>query len=107
MGTSLHAAAAVGAWWVWLAEGGRLSSPALMCFCVMLLLSGLWPMFLLRLRSPKWGWRAIALAWLAAWATLGLFWLTEPISGWWVLPILLWLSYCLWVTHALQRMNRA
>lgn len=89
---------------VWQRSGGL--NTALILFLVQLVLNAAWSFLFFTLRSPLVALLDLVLLWGVLLATLVLFFRTNPLSGWLLLPYLAWTSFALVLNATICWLNR-
>ncbi len=104
--TALYILMAVAAWNVYLKGGGlRQAALPLTLFFIQLLLNIAWSAIFFARRSPSLAFVEIVVLWLFIFATTLAFWKVSPISGWLMVPYLLWVSYAARLNLGIMRLN--
>ncbi|WP_404384121.1 TspO/MBR family protein [Caenispirillum salinarum] len=103
----LYLMIAVAGWLVWREAGGWAGAQtAMILYAVQLVLNAAWS-------GIFFGMKRIGLAlaeglalWAAVAATMALFFSIDPLAGWLFVPYLLWVSFAMFLTGTLLRLNR-
>jgi translocator protein len=103
--TALYLLMAVSAWLVWVRAGLAKSHTALSVFFAQLALNVLWSALFFAMRNPAAALGEIAVLWVVILATAVLFWRIRPLSGWLMLPYLLWVSFAGFLNFSIWNMN--
>lgn len=101
--TILYLMMGVAAWLLWRKSGVR--EWPMRLFLVQLLLNVTWSALFFGLRSPGAGFVEIVLLWSAILATLIAFAGVAPVSGWLLLPYLVWVGYAAALNFSIWRLN--
>ncbi|TXH21804.1 MAG: tryptophan-rich sensory protein [Elusimicrobia bacterium] len=105
--TTLFVLMALAAWMVWRPKGFRGAAVALSLFVLQLFFNAAWSwLFFVK----KWGALAfldILVLWVLIAATAILFWRRRPLAGFFLLPYLGWVSFAVFLSRAVWRLNPA
>lgn len=103
----LFALMAVAAWRVWRAVGVQRARGALGLFTLQLALNLAWSWLFFGQQQIGWALAEIGLLWLAIVACILAFVRIDRIAAWLLLPYLLWVSFAVYLTFAIWRLNPA
>ncbi|NBC27511.1 MAG: tryptophan-rich sensory protein [Bacteroidetes bacterium] len=91
--TLLYTMMAIAAWRIWRISGFGDSKPELSFFGLQLFLNGLWSQLFFNLQNPGLAFAEIILLLAAIIATTRLFYRKDPISGWLMIPYIVWVAF--------------
>ena len=103
--TALYLMMAVAAWLVWRRRQAVDVRWPLILFTLQLVLNATWSWLFFALKSPGIAFLELVALWCAILCTLVLFWRTTALSGWLMLPYLLWTTFALALNLAIWRLN--
>lgn len=103
--TYLYLSMGVAAWFVWEQRTKHKINVAMLLFGAQLVLNMVWSGLFFGLQMPMFAFWEITLLWMAIIATLLAFWRIKRISGWLMVPYLLWVTYASALTLAIGRLN--
>lgn len=104
--TALYILMAVAAWNVYLKSGGlHQAALPLTLFFIQLLLNIGWSAIFFGKRSLSLAFVEIVVLWLFIFGTMLAFWKVSSLSGWLMLPYLLWVSYAARLNIGIMRLN--
>jgi len=78
---------------------------ALYVFIIQLVLNALWSVLFFGLKSPMWGLIGISVLWIAILLTVIKFFGISPLSGYLLLPYILWVSFAAVLNFFIWRIN--
>ncbi len=104
--TLLYLAMGTAAWLVWRERGFAGARLALIVFFAQLVLNALWSILFFGLRSPGAALAEIVFLWAAIFATMAAFWRVSRPAGWLFVPYLWWVTFAMFLNHAIWRLNR-
>ncbi|HEY9283665.1 MAG TPA: TspO/MBR family protein [Pyrinomonadaceae bacterium] len=103
--TLLYLAMGAAAWLVWRERGFAGARLALALFFAQLALNALWSVIFFGLRSPGAALAEIVLLWATIFATMAAFWQVSHAAGWLFVPYLWWVTFAMFLNHAIWRAN--
>ncbi len=103
--SALYLMMAVAVWMVWRRGGFATAAIPLTLFLVQLALNVAWSILFFGLRMPGLAFAEIVLLWFAILVTLILFWRSNPIAGFLLVPYILWTTFAGALNLALWRLN--
>jgi tryptophan-rich sensory protein len=103
--STLYLMMAVAAWLVWRRRSTTDVRWPLALFAAQLVLNAAWSWLFFALKSPGVALLELAALWCAILSTLVLFWRRAALSGWLMLPYLLWTTFALALNLAIWRLN--
>jgi tryptophan-rich sensory protein len=104
--TLIYATIAVAGWMVWRAAGFSGAKPALVLFCLQLVLNAAWSWLFFGLHRMDLAFADIGLLWLAIAATIVAFHAVRPGAAYLMVPYLLWVTFAAALNYAVWQMNR-
>jgi tryptophan-rich sensory protein len=96
---------AVAVWLVWRRGGFATAAIPLTLFLVQLALNAAWSILFFGLRMPGLAFAEIVLLWFAILVTLIMFWRSNPIAGFLLVPYILWTTFAGALNLALWQLN--
>lgn len=93
---------AFAAWRVW--SRGR-SGPALVLYCLQLVLNAAWSWLFFGLHRPDLAFAEIVVLWVAILATTVAFFRKDALAGWLLLPYLAWVGFAAFLNFTLWQLN--
>lgn len=103
--SALYLMMAVAVWLVWRRGGFATAAIPLTLFLVQLALNAAWSILFFGFRMPGLAFAEIVLLWFAILVTLIMFWRSNPIAGFLLLPYILWTSFAGALNLALWQLN--
>ena len=103
--TLLYAMMAVAAWLVYLKGGFAANRTTLVLYLTQLLLNALWTPLFFGAHLLGMAFFEIVLLWVLIVATIAVFFRVRALSGWLMVPYLVWVSYASALNFAIWRLN--
>jgi len=103
--SALYLMMAVAVWLVWRRGGFATAAIPLTLFLVQLALNAAWSILFFGLRMPGLAFAEIVLLWFAILVTLIMFWRSNPIAGFLLVPYILWTTFAGALNLALWQLN--
>jgi translocator protein len=100
---ALVATAATRAWLY--APDGQARRRILVAFASNAVLNVLWSWLFFHLRRPDWAFAEVVLLWASIAAMIAVAWRQDRLSGWLLLPYLLWVTFAAALNLAVVRLN--
>jgi len=105
--TAIYVLMAISAWLIWRAYGWSGGRSALVLFFAQLALNAAWSGIFFGARLPGVAFAAIVILWLAILFNIVVFYWLLPLAAWLLVPYFLWVTYAVYLTLGILRLNRA